>query len=160
MAVVLASAAFWAPVSYKLVGDDGEPSIVSFRARYKRLKTTERKELDRRLAAGRMDERARERLKAQLQLSHLTADDREEIKAQLEATPADDKDFLDAVLVDWELTDLTRNRIPYTLATRAEVVEEWDGIEAALVTAYFDAGRKARQATEIAKNSEAPSATA
>ena len=103
MAVVLASAAFWAPVSYKLVGDDGEPSIVSFRARYKRLKTTERKELDRRLAAGRMDERARERLKAQLQLSHLTADDREEIKAQLEATPADDKDFLDAVLVDWEL---------------------------------------------------------
>ena len=69
MAVVLASAAFWAPVSYKLVGDDGEPSIVSFRARYKRLKTTERKELDRRLAAGRMDERARERLKAQLQLS-------------------------------------------------------------------------------------------
>ena len=54
MAVVLASAAFWAPVSYKLVGDDGEPSIVSFRARYKRLKTTERKELDRRLAAGRL----------------------------------------------------------------------------------------------------------
>ena len=66
----------------------------------------------------------------------------------------------DAVLVDWELTDLTRNRIPYTSATRAEVVEEWDGIEGALVTAYFDAGRKARQATEIAKNSEAPSATA
>jgi hypothetical protein len=160
MAVVLASAAFWAPVTYKLVGDDGEPTIVNFRARYKRLKTTERKELDRRLAAGRMDERGRERLKAQLQLSHLTADDREEIKAQLDSAPANDKDFLDAVLVDWELTDLTRNRIPYTLATREEVVEEWDGIEAALVTAYFDAGRKARQATEIAKNSEAPSATA
>ena len=160
MTVVLASVAFWAPVTYRLLGDDGQPETVQGRARYKRLKTTERKELDRRLAAGRMDERARERLKAQLQLSHLTADDREEIKAQLEATPADDKDFLDAVLVDWELTDLTRNRIPYTPVTREEVVEEWDGIEAALVTAYFDAGRKARQATEIAKNSEAPSATA
>ena len=160
MAVVLASAAFWAPVIYKLVGDDGEPTIVNFRARYKRLKTTERKELDRRLAAGRMDERGRERLKAQLQLSHLTADDREEIEAQLKADPANDKDFLDAVLVDWELTDLTRNRIPYTSATRAEVVEEWDGIEAALVNAYFDAGRKAREAVEIAKNSGAPSATA
>ena len=160
MTVLLASVAFWAPVTYRLLGDDGQPEEIKGRARYKRLKTTERKELDRRLAAGRMDERARERLKAQLQLSHLTADDREEIQAQLAAVPANDKDFLDAVLVDWELTDLTRNRIPYTLATRAEVVEEWDGIEGALVTAYFDAGRKARQATEIAKNSEAPSATA
>ena len=160
MTVILASVAFWAPVTYRLLGDDGQPETVQGRARYKRLKTTERKELDRRLAAGRMDERARERLKAQLQLSHLTADDREEIKAQLDATPADDKDFLDAVLVDWELTDLTRNRIPYTPVTREEVVEEWDGIEAALVTAYFDAGRKAREAVEIAKNSGAPSATA
>ena len=160
MAVVLASAAFWATVNYKLVGDEGEPACVNFRARFKRLKTTERKDLDRRLAAGRMDERGRERLKAQLQLSHLTADDREEIEAQLKADPANDKDFLDAVLVDWELTDLTHNRIPYTPANREEVVEEWDGIEAALVTAYFDAGRKARQAAEIAKNSAAPSATA
>lgn len=160
MAVVLASAAFWATVNYKLVGDEGEPACVNFRARFKRLKTTERKDLDRRLAAGRMDERGRERLKAQLQLSHLTEEDRYEIQAQLDAVPANDKDFLDALLVDWDLTDLTHNRIPYTPANREEVVEEWDGIEAALVTAYFDAGRKARQAAEIAKNSAAPSATA
>ena len=42
---------------------------------------------------------------------------------------------------------------------RAELVEDWDGFEAALVEAYFENGRKAREAAEVAKNSEPPSAT-
>ena len=49
--------------------------------------------------------------------------------------------------------------MPYTEQQRAELVEDWDGFEATLAEAYFDNGRKAREAVEVAKNSEPPSAT-
>ena len=61
--------------------------------------------------------------------------------------------------MDWELKDKAGNAVPYTERQREELVEDWDGFEAALVEAYFENGRKAREAAEVAKNSEPPSAT-
>ena len=125
MSVVLASVAFWAAARLTLVGDLGNPEIVDFKARFKRLKTSERKQLE----AGLADKKIT------------------------------DKEFLDRLLVDWELKDKAGNAVPYTERQREELVEDWDGFEAALVQAYFDNGRKAREAAEVAKNSELPSAT-
>ena len=125
MSVVLASVAFWAAARLTLVGDLGNPEIVHFKARFKRLKTSERKQLE----AGLTDKKIT------------------------------DKEFLDRLLVDWELKDKAGNSVPYTEQQRAELVEDWDGFEAALVEAYFENGRKAREAVEVAKNSEPPSAT-
>ena len=125
MYVVLASVAFWAGAQLILVGDLGKPEIVDFKARFKRLKTSERKQLE----AGLADK------------------------------TITDKEFLDRLLVDWELKDKAGNSVPYTEQQRAELVEDWDGFEATLAEAYFDNGRKAREAAEVAKNSEPPFAT-
>ena len=40
--------AFWAPVTIRLPGDDGELEIIECRGRFKRLKKSERIDLDRR----------------------------------------------------------------------------------------------------------------
>ncbi|MBX9831977.1 MAG: hypothetical protein K2X78_02910 [Burkholderiaceae bacterium] len=125
MSVVLASVAFWANAQLALAGDLGAPEIVKFKARFKRLKTSERKQLD----------------------------------ADLEAQKINDKEFLDRVLVDWELKDKAGEPVIYTERQREELVEDWDGLEEALVQAYFEHMRKVREALEVAKNSELPSAT-
>jgi len=125
MSVVLASVAFWAGAQLILVGDLGKPEIVDFKARFKRLKTSERKQLESDLADKKIT----------------------------------DKEFLDRLLVDWDLKDKSGNAVIYSEKQREELVEDWDGFEAALVQAYFDNGRKAREAAEVAKNSELPSAT-
>lgn len=125
MSVVLASVAFWAGAQLILVGDLGKPEIVDFKARFKRLKTSERKQLE----------------------------------ADLADKKITDKEFLDRLLVDWDLKDKTGTAVIYSEKQREELVEDWDGFEAALVQAYFENGRKAREAAEVAKNSELPSAT-
>lgn len=125
MSVVLASVAFWAAGQLILVGDLGKPEIVDFKARFKRLKTSERKQLE----------------------------------ADLTDKKITDKEFLDRVLVDWDLKDKAGSTVIYSEKQREELVEDWDGFEAALVQAYFENGRKAREAAEVAKNSELPSAT-
>lgn len=125
MSVVLASVAFWAGAQLILVGDLGKPEIVDFKARFKRLKTSERKQLESDLADKKIT----------------------------------DKEFLDRLLVDWDLKDKSGNAVIYSEKQREELVEDWDGFEAALVQAYFENGRKAREAAEVAKNSELPSAT-
>lgn len=125
MSVVLASVAFWAAGQLILVGDLGKPEIVDFKARFKRLKTSERKQLE----------------------------------ADLADKKITDKEFLDRLLVDWDLKDKTGTAVIYSEKQREELVEDWDGFEAALVQAYFENGRKAREAAEVAKNSELPSAT-
>lgn len=125
MSVVLASVAFWAGAQLILVGDLGKPEIVDFKARFKRLKTSERKQLE----------------------------------ADLADKKITDKEFLDRLLVDWDLKDKAGEPVLYTEKQREELVEDWDGFEAALVQAYFENGRKAREAAEVAKNSELPSAT-
>ena len=161
MAVVLASAAFWAPVSYKLVGDDGEPSIVSFRARYKRLKTSERRALDRRLRANRLTPDLRVAIRKQLddQDSVFTPRERTEIEADLAAEPISDEQFLAATLVDWDFKDKTGQAIMYAPAAVRELCEDWDGFEAALVRGYTDAQQALLKPQEQEKNSEGPSAT-
>jgi hypothetical protein len=125
MSVVLASVAFWAVAQLILVGDLGKPEVVDFKARFKRLKTSERKQLE----------------------------------ADLADKKITDKEFLDRLLVDWDLKDKAGNAVPYTERQREELVEDWDGFEEALVQAYFENGRKAREAAEVAKNSKLPSAT-
>lgn len=125
MTVVLASIAFWANAKLILVGDLGKPINVDFKVRFRRLKTTERKQLEAELADKKLT----------------------------------DKEFLDRLALDWELKDLQGSNVVYSEQVRAEMVEDWDGLEAAMVTAYFDNGRKVRQAAEVAKNSEEPSAT-
>ena len=125
MSVVLASVAFWAAGRLTLVGDLGNPEVVHFKARFKRLKTSERKQLE----AGLADKKIT------------------------------DKEFLDRLLVDWDLKDKTGTAVIHSEKQREELVEDWDGLEAALVEAYFENGRKAREAAEVAKNSEPPSAT-
>ncbi|MBU1352095.1 MAG: hypothetical protein KKB95_09405 [Gammaproteobacteria bacterium] len=125
MAVVLASVAFWAAAKLILVGDLGKPINVDFKVRFRRLKTSERKQLE----------------------------------AELAEKKITDKQFLDRLALDWELKDLQGSNVVYSEQVRAEMVEDWDGLEASMVTAYFDNGRKARQAAEVAKNSEEPSAT-
>lgn len=125
MSVVLASVAFWASAQLILVGDLGKPEVVDFKARFKRLKTSERKQLE----------------------------------ADLADKKITDKEFLDRLLVDWDLKDKSGTAVIYSEKQREELVEDWDGFEAALVQAYFDNGRKAREAAEVAKNSERPSAT-
>lgn len=125
MTVVLASVAYWANVEVPFVGDEGQPEVFKFRARYKRLKTSERKQLD----------------------------------ADLKSPGIPDDQFLDRILVDWDMKDKAGALVIYTPAVRAEVVEDWDGLEAALVTAFFVNARKSHEAAAAAKNSEALSAT-
>lgn len=125
MTVVLASIAYWAPVTLNLVGDDGKPEVVPFRARFKRLKTSERKQLDQELMGKTLT----------------------------------DEQFLDKLLLDWDIKDKTGTPVIYSKQVRAELVEDWDGLETALVTAWFTNARKSNETAAVAKNSEAPSAT-
>lgn len=52
MAVVLASIAFWAANHLELIGDFGGTETIEFKARFRRLKASERKPLADRLLAG------------------------------------------------------------------------------------------------------------
>lgn len=161
MTVVLASVAFWAPVIYRLIGDNGQPETIEGRARYQRLKTSERKALDRRIRANRLVPDVRAGIRKQLDAPdcNFTARERAEVEADLAAEPITDEQFLDAVLVDWELRDKTGNTIAFTPATRRELFEDWDGLEAALVRGYIAAQEVALKPQEQEKNSAAPSGT-
>jgi len=161
MAVVLASVAFWATVDYRIVGDDGAPEAVPCRARFRRLKTSERRALDRRIRANTLSPDVRAAILEKLSAADApyTARERAEIEADLAAEPITDAEFLDAVLVDWELRDRNGEPIVYSKSARAEVCEEWDGFEAALVRAYGEAIKRFDSAREQEKNSAAPSGT-
>lgn len=52
MSVVLASIAFWVNGQLELIGDFGKSETIEFKARFKRLKSSERKSLNERLLAG------------------------------------------------------------------------------------------------------------
>jgi len=52
MSVVLASIAFWANGRLEITGDFGKAETIEFKARFKRLKSSERKSLTDRLLAG------------------------------------------------------------------------------------------------------------
>lgn len=160
MAVILASCAFWAPVKFIVAGDDGKPEIFKFRARYKRLTRTERKELERRVAANSLTPDVRKSARERLDSSEhkYTAKDRQEIELRIQAEPIDDEEFLKEVLVDWELKDKKGDVVVFSLATLAELSDAWDGFEAALVGAFYEGKAKATSKEAVEKNSAEPSA--
>lgn len=161
MTVVLASVAFWAPVTYRLIGDDGQPELIQCRARYQRLKTSERKALDRRIRASRLTPDLRAGIRKQLDAPdcNFTARERAEIEADLAAEPITDAQFLAALLVDWDLRDKTGQAITYTPAMKEQLCEDWDGFEAALVRGYMDAQAALLDPKAVEKNSAEPPAT-
>ncbi|WP_324622726.1 phage tail assembly chaperone [Delftia lacustris] len=161
MAVILASCAFWAPVKFVIPGDDAKPEIINFKARFKRLSRKERKALERRVGANSLTAEVRKIISERLgnpEHKH-TAKDREEIQLRVEADPIDDDEFLREVLVDWDLKDKQGKVVVFSLAALEELADEWDGIEPALVNAYFDARRAATSPEAVQKNSDEPSAT-
>ncbi|MBS0507595.1 MAG: hypothetical protein JSR53_09475 [Proteobacteria bacterium] len=161
MTVVLASVAFWASITYRLIGDDGKPEVIQGRARYRRLKTSERKALDRRIRANRLTPDLRAGIRKQLDAPdcNFTARERTEIEADLAAEPITDAQFLQEVLVDWDLRDKAGQAIAFTPAMKEQLCEDCDGFEAALVRGYSDAQEAASKPQETEKNSVAPSGT-
>ncbi|MDR0458589.1 MAG: hypothetical protein LBH10_06150 [Burkholderiaceae bacterium] len=162
MTVILASAAFWAPVAYRLIGDGGQAETVEGRARYRRLKTSERRALDRRIRSSRLTPDVRAGIRKQLDedAARFTARERTEIQADLDAEPITDAEFLAETLLDWDFRDrATGQPIPYSAGMLAQMCEDWDGLEAALVRGYTEAQQAALDAREIEKNSAAPSGT-
>lgn len=155
MSVVLASIGFWAPVTFARVGDDCKPEVLKFRARFKRLKKTERQELERRLAVGARSAEMREAIQARMEDPKTKEKDRDTLRASLEAEPMDDEEFLNAMVIDWDLKDRDGNFIAYTIKERQELEEDLDGLETAIVQAYFNARKEALAPEAIAKNSGA-----
>jgi len=125
MTVVIAPPAFWVNGELHLHGDNGKPYVVKFRARFNRMKKTERIDFMKRLAAREVT-------------------DAEVVKSRL---------------CDWEILNMQGERVPYTEATRDELIEEYDGLEQALAHAFFVGIGLAAPAGAAEKNSEAPSAT-
>jgi hypothetical protein len=163
MTVVLASVAFWTHAKLVLPGDFGKKTEVNFDVRFGRLKSSERKLLNLRLTLGRLGTEAL--LAALRGADDLAPEWRQRVQdattPEAEAALAKDfritdKEFLDQVLVDWKVQDLQGNTVPYTPANREALFEDWEGMEAATVVAYFDAFKDAPAA---AKNSEELSAT-
>jgi hypothetical protein len=163
MTVVLASAAFWAPFTYRLIGDGGQPETVQGRARYRRLKASERKAIDRRIRAGSLTPDVRAGIRQQLDedtgAQRFKGREREEILLDLAAEPLTDAEFLAETLLDWELRDQEGHPVPYSRDVLAQLCEEWDGLEGALVRGYTDAQKAALDAQAVEKNSAAPSGT-
>lgn len=160
MTVVLASVAFWAPVTINLPGDNGQLETLHFKGRFRRLKSSERKDLERRVRAFSMTPDKRQLLRKALDESLLpmTPREREEIEADLAAEPITDADVLKLVLGDWEVKTRKGESVPYSLSTLAELSEELDGFEAGFVRAYFAARRAAENPEEQEKNSAPQSA--
>lgn len=144
MTVVLAPVAFWAPCILSLPGDDGQPVVVNYRARFKRLKRTERVELERRMHASRITYEAALR---------------GETAPAADVPPITDAEIITMLMVDLDLTDKTGIRVIYTPSVVAELSEEWDGFEAATVMGYFNALKLQADPQMTAKNSGPQSAT-
>ncbi|WP_313569938.1 phage tail assembly chaperone [Comamonas terrigena] len=159
MTVVLSKVAFWAPVTFTRVGDDGKPETLEFRARYKHLKKSVRLDLDRRLQAIHLNAEVRKDLVQRMEDPATPEYQRKEIRLMLDAKQITDAEFLNEVLCDWELKGSDGQFIPYTEAARAELEEELDGLEIALFRAYQKARQNAAAPAAVEKNSEQPSAT-
>lgn len=140
---VIKSNAYWAPVAYYYPGDE-KVECLKFRARFRRLKAVERRAIDDRLAASRKRAEARA----------LGRPEPEGLPASMS-----DSEFLDEVLVGWDLQDADGKPVDYSKEERQKQVDELDGFEGALIRAWFEADRAAREAGFAEKNSAAPSAT-
>lgn len=149
MAVILTrNPAYWAEGFYVIPDEPGKPVVVDFRLRFRHLKGAERKELDRRIEIN--AQRYRERLQA-LAAGKAAPDFVPEIL---------DKEVLDLVLLDWSgFRDEEGRAAMYTPAARAQLVEDFPGIEGAFVAAYMQSRDPEQKRDAAAKNSEVPSGT-
>lgn len=159
MTVILSSVAFWAPVTFIRVGDDLQPEKVTFRARFKRLKKSERVALDHRIAAAGLLPQTRQLMQEKIDSPDTEEHTRDFLRARLAATPTNDAELLNEVLVDWDLKDHRGDFVPYTPAIRAELEEDLDGLEGCMAAAFMKAMGVIFDPAEQEKNSAAQSAT-
>lgn len=159
MTVILKSVAFWVPVTFARVGDDGKPEVLKFRARFRRLKKSERLALDHRIAVSGLLPDVRKMLQEKIDNPETEADTRDFLRERLAAKPTNDAEVLNDLLADWDLKDHQGEYVPYTHTTRTELEEDLDGLEGCLVKAYMEATGKPVTAEDVEKNSEAQSVT-
>lgn len=150
MAVICATAGFWAPCSYKYVGDDLQLVIKKFRVRWKRLHKSERKAMDVRLGARMALLRLQSGLPTTLSESEI---------AELREKAITEEQFLREMVLDWELTDAQNKPLTYSQQELADTSEQNDGIDVQIFNSYFDALAEMANPKALAKNSDAPSGT-
>ena len=150
MAVILATAGFWAPCTYAVPGDDLKPLEIKFRARWKRMTRPERKELDRRLQAARTVRQIDSGIPTSLSAA--------EVEQQRQLAISDEQ-FLNELLIDWDLKDARGNPVPYSPTARNETCDQNDGLEPALVSSYFMALQALNTPKATEKNSDMLSGT-
>lgn len=133
MAIKLAPAVFLSVAKITILDEAGEPITIACKGRFKRLPKSQREELDKRV---------NKRVWGALAEDRQSPFMKEQLAGPLKRIKpiAGDSDLLDQVLVGWHLKDLDGNDIEYSEATRAECFDQLDGLEAALVNAYY-AGR-------------------
>lgn len=88
----------------------------------------------------------------------LRTSERRAVDEALAARSLTDADLVGKVLVGLEIADVTGCPAPNDAETRATLMEEYDGLEAAIVMAWFENNSANGRASEAEKNSEAPSA--
>lgn len=151
MTVKLAPDTFLHPVVYTVPGDHGKPFEITFQARFRRLSTSQRKQLDQRMRCTWLKAQWRATTDAELRavLEQHMAELGEAI------TPIDDAELARAVLAGWSMTDQDGHTVPDDPATVAAVMDQWEGIATAIARAYIEATNPA--AAE--ENSARPSPT-
>lgn len=150
MSVICATAGFWAPCTYKYVGDDLQLVTKNFRVRWKRLKKSERKAMDARLGA---------RAVLQRLLSGVPTSLSEDDIAALREKAITEEQFLAEMVLDWELTDARNQPLVFSAQELSETAEQNDGIDVQMFNSYFDAMAQIANPKAIEKNSDAPSDT-
>ena len=158
---VINSVAFWVPGIFRAPGDDGALIEIKFRARFKRLKKSERIAMDQRIEANKLNKEHRDSIRARLDdtTDPVQPKAREFMEGVLAAKPITDAEFVSLMLVDLDMKDANGAPVIYTPQIVADIEEELDGFEAEVVRMYMDARRKATQPQETAKNSETQSGT-
>lgn len=149
MAVLFASAGFWAPCSYKVPGDDLVHVEKKFRVRWKRLDRAARKAINARLEAR------SELMRIKLGMNSATE---AEIEALSKKTITEEE-FLVEMVADWELKDARGHDVTYSLQELAATCEQNDGIDEQMFASYFFALTEMNKPKELEKNSDAPSDT-
>lgn len=149
MAVILSTAGFWAPFTYKVPGDDLTYVEKQMRLRWKRLDRTERKALDLRLAAR------NDLMRVNFGVKSAT----ESETAALREKAITEEQFLVEMLVDWDLKDARGHPVPFSPRELAETCELNDGIDVQMFNSYFTVLSDLANPKDLAKNSDAPSST-
>ena len=149
MAVILTkNPAYWAEGFFVLPDQPGRPIVIDFRLRFKRLKKADVEALDQRI-----------RINNQRHQAWLRA----VVAGEAPAMPTldiTDREVLDTVLVDWEgFSAEDGTAAMYTEAARAQLCDDYPGIEAAMVRAWLESRHPAQEREAAAKNSEALPAT-